>query len=76
MAKDDVKVLIEETLRELGIFSDAEIVAARSREDGFVGERDGIKYFRNFDYRDFHTKGTVNISDQQGEGTSRPDRRR
>lgn len=70
-----VEVLIEETLRSLGYFTDEQIESARSRGDGYVGEHDGVKYYRNSDYRDFRTeKSTVSMPDQQGEGY-RPTRR-
>lgn len=72
---NNVEVLIEDTLRSLGYFTEEQISAARSRGDGFVGEHNGVKYYRNSDYHDFHTeKSTVSMPDQQGEGY-RPTRR-
>lgn len=66
----DVKVLSDASLRSNG-FSGDEIAGADS--SGFVGEKNGIKYFRaqqeyNIDLGDHKTR-EVKMPDQQGDRT-------
>lgn len=74
---DNVEVLSEETLRNMGVFSEDALRDARTNSDGFVGERDGTKYFRNRDYVDFRTPArNVQLPGQMGDADGpRPMRR-
>lgn len=67
---NDVKILSDDSLQHAG-FSAQEIEAAKSHSDAFVGERDGIKYYRgqnelNIDLGDYKTR-EVKMPDQQGD---------
>lgn len=72
---DNVKVLSDASLRAAG-FGDAQLQAAAGRKDAYVGELEGIKYYRaqnelNIDLGDYQTRSAP-IFDQQGEGNNRP----
>lgn len=76
MSTNDVKVVSDGTLRELG-FVEAQIQAGAGRADGYVGELEGVKYFRAQQditiMGEFHRDGSGRrgaIIDQQGEGNN------
>lgn len=68
----------EDEAREHG-FTEGQIAKSRTTEDGYLGEENGVMCFNTqvqIKMGDFENKGrTFNITDQQGDKGSRPDRR-
>lgn len=78
MSSEKVRVLNDNSLRDAG-FIDAQLQAAAGRDDAYVGELEGIKYYRaEQDIKvmgEFKMDGSGRsavIIDQQGEGANRP----